>query len=913
MKTFLKIAGGILAFIIILAVGLNLYFTDDRLKSTIMPYVNDFVGRPVQVESISLTFFSTFPQPGINIENLSIPGETASDTLLSLDELTASVELFSLFGDQINISEISLQNPQFTYIVHSDSSTNIDFLMRGEETAQDTSAGYAINIPSFQVSGGDFGYRDETSNTNIQINDLDADISLSYADLIKSTIDLNIGGLKAMVDSSVYVNGLPLSLSQQSTINLDEETITFDEGTFSIRGLALNLTGSVSNWSTTPAINLHFSSSSDNFAELLKLTPAAFQESVQELETRGSLAIEGNINGAVGGETLPAFDIRVEVSDGFVKYPDLPEAIHDIQLTARATNEQVTLETFTAQAAENTFSAQGKILNPLSENRRSIDLSADLDFDLATINRFYPIDEDTLTMRGILDASVRLKGQAEQIVEAVESGSITLSNGFIDHKSLGKPIQNITLRSSLDGPMLSIAKASFKTGDNKLSIEGNITDYLSENRRVDLQVNGQANLSQIPVYYNIKPAVKKLTGLADLSLHVSGPPARPAELKFNGEMTVQNVNMEGEALVQPVTDLDGELTLAPSIAKLKTLNFKIGSSDITLNGSLTGYMAYLKAEKNREVTPHLEGSYKSKLLNLDELINWQDTSSAPVPINLPDLTSSVTAEIGRLIVTGVEMNNLKAQASTTPRKINLEKATIELFGGEAAGSFVWEIPRPDHTMITFKGSLDSLEASAFFKEYKVLGESSDFHKYVNGAFSANVDYYTELNEYLDPLIETSEMEGSFGMTKARLKGHPLQVKIAEFLGINELKNAALDKWQSTFNLDNSILTFRNLELTSGDIGLGLNGTQHLVKETINYQAKIFLPGQFKDDIASVITTQAVNALTRKNGTVMIPLRITGTNKAPVIRPDKEVIAPIIKDYLKNKAGNLLDNLFGGDG
>jgi hypothetical protein len=214
-------------------------------------------------------------------------------------------------------------------------------------------------------------------------------------------------------------------------------------------------------------------------------------------------------------------------------------------------------------------------------------------------------------------------------------------------------------------------------------------------------------------------------------------------------------------------------------------------------------------------------------------------------------------------------------------------------------------------MITFKGTLDGLEASAFFREYKILGKSSDFHKYISGAFSANVDYYSELDKYLDPLIKTSEMEGSFGMTKARLKGHPLQIKIAEFIRIPELKNAALDKWQSTFNLDNSILTFKNLELTSGDIGLGLNGTQHLVKGTINYQAKIFLPGQFKDDIASVITTQAVNALTRKNGTVMVPIRITGTNENPVIRPDKEVITPIIKDYLKDKAGNLLDNLFDG--
>src|SRR5699024_2487888 len=212
------------------------------------------------------------------------------------------------------------------------------------------------------------------------------------------------------------------------TINLEEEIVTLDEGTFSIRGLALNLTGGVSNWSTTPVVDLRFNSSSGNFAEILKLMPADLQQSIEELNTRGSLAIQGTVTGAIGGEKLPAFDILVEVTDGFVQYPELPEAIHNVQLTARATNELITIDTFTAKAAENTFSTKGKILNPLEENQRSIDLSADLDFDLATIKNFYPIDEDTLTMRGMLDANINLKGQAEQITEAIQSGSITLSN-----------------------------------------------------------------------------------------------------------------------------------------------------------------------------------------------------------------------------------------------------------------------------------------------------------------------------------------------------------------------------------------------------------------------------------------------------------------------------------------------------
>lgn len=1025
MKTFLKIAASVLVFFLVILIGLNLYFTDERLKSTVMPYVDDAIGRTVEVESMSLTFFSTFPQPGLSIRNMQIPGENDADTLMALDELVASVQLFSLMGDQIKISEIKLHNPRFTYIVHPDSSTNIDFLLETEDTEPDTSAGYAVDIPHFYVTDGNFGYRDSTSNTNVQFSDLNADISLNYADLIKSSINLELGGLSASVNDTTYLNNLPLSLSQESTIDLDNEVIALEEGTVSIRGLALNLYGSISDWSTMLTGDLNFRSSSDNFGELLRLVPDEHQEYIDGLETRGTLAIDGTLKGALAGDNPPTFDISIDVTDGYLKNPELPDPIQNIQLSANASNDLLAVQTLTAnagentltatgqltnpmeengefsvdmegdinlatisrfydigqfdieqmsgqlsvdgqakgnrsapdeatfdavfnlsngslkytqvpkpienisvdasanqsaitinsmqlQAAENTFSMEGTINQPLKEEQRSIDLQTNLDFDLATIKDFYPIDEDTLSMRGKFIANATLKGKADQIENSVQSGKISLSNGFINHKSLGKPIEDITLESSLNGPTLSISRASFKTGNNNLSASGTISDYLSEDRTLDLKISGNAALNQIASYYDLEPSISKLTGQADLDLQASGPMADPANVEFNGQLTVQGVNMDGEAFVQPVTDLNGELALSPKSADLTSLGFNIGSSDIALNGSLQNYMAYLHSEEDRNTTPTLEGSYKSNLLNLDELINWDDTTTAEIPIHLPDLNSSVDAEIEKMIVTGVTMNNLRAQAGTTPDQIKLNQATIELFDGEASGSFTWDVPQPDHTMISFKGSLDSLQAESFFGEYPVLGEKSKFHEYVSGTFSANVDYYSELNIYLDPLIETSTMDGNFGMTKSRLQGHPLQDRLASLFKADELQNVALDEWKSTFTLDNSIFTIKDLQLTSDDIGLELNGTQHMVKGDIDYQMKVLLPGRFKNAIASVITKQATEALTQDNGTIMVPLRVTGTHEDPKVSPDKEVIAPIVKEHLKDKAGNVLKSIFGGN-
>ncbi|MDX1638393.1 MAG: AsmA-like C-terminal region-containing protein [Balneolaceae bacterium] len=912
MKTLVKIAAGLLLFIIILIVGLNLYFSDERLKKIIMPYVNDAAGREVQVEEMSLTFFSTFPQPGLSIRNMTIPGDTPDDTLASLEEFVAGVELFPLLGNRINITEIILRKPKFQYRVNPDSTSNLDFLMTGEpDTAAVDSTVYELNIPRFTITGARLQYHDATSSTSVLLDDLDANISLQYADLITSSVDAELGGLSATVDGQQYLNRLPLSLSQRSVLDLAAETLNLGSGTFSIRGLNLSLSGAIANWSSdTPSVDLRFASSSDNFSEILHLVPDEFSRDIEQLETRGSLSINGSLNGVIGGDTPPSFNVDLSVQDGYLKYPDLPQSIDRVEISANATRDHVDITSFNLQAGQNRFSLNGDIQHPMDEPRRSVNLSADLFFDLSTIKNFYPIDEDTLKLEGTMTAKAVLKGKADQIERAVESGTITLQNGYIASRHLGKPIEDITLTSTLEGNRLSISEARFRSGKNDLSISGTVTDYLSEDPAVDLQMRGSAQFSEIQNYYDLQPTITELTGSGELNLAVAGPLQDPAGLRLNGRAVVSDVNMSGDSLGQPVKNLNGEMQLTPGSVDLTDLRFQLGSSDLVLSGSLTNYMEYLKLKADRETTPELTGRFRSSYFTLDELIDWEDTTTTPIPIELPDLNSSVSAGIDTLLITGVTMRNLSAEAGTTPSRITLEKASIELFGGNAEGSFVWSVPRPDRTDITFRGTLDGLQIGSFFEEFQVLGEKSLFHRYVTGSFSADVEYYSELDVFLEPDIPSTEMNGSFTMTKSRIKGHPLQERLAMLLKADELRNIALDESNTRFQISNSVMTIENLGLTSGDIGAEMSGTRHLINDSIDYKLSVFLPGRFRSRIASVISEQATEALTQENGTILLPLRVTGTQANPQIRPDQDVIKPILKEFLKDKAGNALKKLFG---
>jgi hypothetical protein len=241
----------------------------------------------------------------------------------------------------------------------------------------------------------------------------------------------------------------------------------------------------------------------------------------------------------------------------------------------------------------------------------------------------------------------------------------------------------------------------------------------------------------------------------------------------------------------------------------------------------------------------------------------------------------------------------------------MDEATATLFDGTATGRMVWNVPDPLRTNMSFSGNLDSLTAESFFRDTGFLGEDSRFHEHVTGAFSTEINYATEFDQTLTPDVTTTDASGSFGMTRARLRGHPIQERVADFLKINELRSLALDEWTATYTIADTVLTFENFRLTSDNIGLELNGTQQMVSDEINYTATVLLPERFKSGIASVISSRAADALQREDGTMAVPILITGTSANPRVGPDSDLIQEIIRDAVREGAGDALKKLFGG--
>ncbi|MCA1803280.1 MAG: hypothetical protein LC662_12585 [Rhodothermaceae bacterium] len=544
----------------------------------------------------------------------------------------------------------------------------------------------------------------------------------------------------------------------------------------------------------------------------------------------------------------------------------------------------------------------GVINEPMNEERSSFDLSAALNLDLATIGDFYPISADTLEMRGKLNFDGKAAGRTADAENATVNGTLTLRDGYIRYHEFPQPIEDIVFESQIRGNTINITGSSLRSGSNRLAITGSVTDYMADSPGMNLQLNGTADLAEINDFYSLEEYVNHIVGKAEMNLRVTGRTGDIENLSFNGSFNLRDGAISADSLPQPITDLNTTLTFSDKNVQVTSFVMNMGASDFSLSGTLSDYMAL--AAENTTTPSTLTGTYRSRLLNIDELYDWD--AEAPddeeYPIELPNLKSVMQAEIDEMIMLGVSITNVKGQIETDPNKVSFRNTVADLFDGKISGEMAWNVPQPERTEVVFNGKMEDVRIEAFFEEFSPIGKST-FHKYMSGGFNLETTYRTWLDIHFDPEVATTKAAGTFLMKEGSMKNHPMQMRLADLLKISELTDLGIDDIDAKYSIDNGSLTFEHFNLTSRDMGLQLDGTQNLLNDQINFRLSLILPGRFAEFLRPVITAQGVQAITREDGKMVLPVTATGTAENPNIGVDTDKLEEVIKSKLSEEAGD----------
>ena len=200
MKKALKITGITLAslvglVLIVAGIAVAMFTSSGRLTKMVKKYAPRYINCEMQLGKADLTLFKTFPNVGVNIENVALlnPMEgSPSDTLANIDNLIVVLDVKKLLREkEIVIRKCILEDALVNLYTDHEGHSNLDVFNTKEKSDTTATFDYLVDIEEVKLVNTDLLYKDARTQMTgsargldldmkgkMRDNDIDADLAL---------------------------------------------------------------------------------------------------------------------------------------------------------------------------------------------------------------------------------------------------------------------------------------------------------------------------------------------------------------------------------------------------------------------------------------------------------------------------------------------------------------------------------------------------------------------------------------------------------------------------------------------------------------------------------------------------------------------------------------------------------------
>lgn len=494
MKKLLKIIGTLLIVIVLLLVSLP-YLFKDKIEALIKEEGNKMLNAEFDFVNLDISLISNFPLASLTIEDFYLKGidRFSADTLVSAGEVTAAVNLMSLFGDEgYDIKKILLDDVSLKAVVLSDGAVNWD-VMKSADTdetvveADTASSPFRIKLQELAVNNLNIIYDDRMGNMYAQIEQFDATCSGDFGS-VRTLLDLqaDIAALTFRMDGVPFLNKAQIAADMNIDADLLNSKFTLKENTLRLNAIEAAVDGWIALAETGMDMDLKLNSNKVGFKEVLSLIPAIYMTDFDGLKTDGKATLSAYAKGTLSGDSImPEFALDFGVQNAMFRYPSLPAGVNDINIVAKVSNPGGSLDNtivgvnkFAFSLAGNAFGMTALLKNPMSD--MSFDMTAKGRLDLGKVKDIYPLEN--MNLSGVVDADMAVNGrmsyiEKEQYEKVGASGSLSLSDMVLKMQDM----PDVDIKKSVlafTPRYLQLSETTVNIGNNDLAVNSKFENYL---------------------------------------------------------------------------------------------------------------------------------------------------------------------------------------------------------------------------------------------------------------------------------------------------------------------------------------------------------------------------------------------------------------------------------------------------
>lgn len=795
MKKGIKILIAVVACIlgILLIVPLML---KGKIKDIAETTANEMLEAKVSLGDVSMNFFSDFPNASLGVKDVAIVGinDFSGDTLANVGELDVVINLASLFGDSYEINEVELNDATLNAKLLANGLANWDIVISSDSTEveEDTTASspFKLDLDDFSVNNLSVSYDDQMDSMFAAVKGLDlqlvGDISLDLQTLA------NIEKFKMAVGQLIYKD-------EKGSLGADLRNVSMD--------FSGSMSDKISNISTTLSV--------DSLSLLMENIPY-----LSNVKTEAEIELEADLENnkfKFGKNYLKLNEIKANF-EGFVH---VLESSMDMDL---------------------------KINTP------------DIDFKqiLSLIPIIYKDDFASLQTSGSVNLNAFAKGRMAGDTLPELNIDLNIADAMFKYPDLPSSVKDINIVANVrnngnitDSTQISVPQLAFNMAGNPFKVSLGVKTPISD-PDFNFAANGKLDLGKIVEVVHLEDI--SLKGIFDAALVAEGKMSyidkeEYEKFHINGDLNLADFVLDMSSLNYDVLINEAKLGFSSQFINLNA-GLALGESDVALKGKLQNFIQYIMRGET------IKGSLdvNSKLLNVSELLGEEesettevaeDTTAGSSSIHIPgNLDFALNANIATLLYDGIELKDIIAALSIKDQKAKINSIKANTMGGSLGLSGTFDTQDTLKPVVDFDIDVKDMIIAKVFTDITTANKLVPLLADANGNFSMNMDFYSDMDSELNPILNSINASGNFISKEVGLDSVAALEKIAELVKYPALKNPSLKDISIKFLIKDGRVTADPFETFIQTAKLNVSGSSGL-DQTLDYVTTITLPESIK--------------------------------------------------------------------
>lgn len=493
LKKILKITGITIALLMLSVLAAPFLF-----KGKIIRAVKNYAATSLNAgidfsEDVQISLFRDFPKLSLGLSDVRISGvdSFAQDTLFRAKQINLSMNLMSLFGSgPVEVSGIMLDHPDIYLKVLESGRANWDIVKPDSvvKPADTAASKFRLALKKLDLNHARIDYDDRSLGFRMVLKDVQHELSGDFTAerfvlrTLTSSPDftLQYGGVS-------WLQKVQTRLKADLDMDMKEMRFAFREGTLALNALTLAAEGFVDMNDADMEMDLKLKAREQDFKSFLSIIPGMYRQSFKQIQSSGKLECAAFVKGKYSEQQLPAYQAKLQVQDGYFRYPDLPYAAEQIQLALQVYNPdgltdhtRVDLNKLHMVLAGKALDASMLLQNPVSNPDIRAALKGEL--DLGRFSGLIPLEAGT-KLSGLIRADLAAAGryaalQAGEYESFNATGNLELQQLNYSSTDFPKGFLLQTAKMEFTPRQFSLPVCEGSYGSSDFSMKGSLQQFI---------------------------------------------------------------------------------------------------------------------------------------------------------------------------------------------------------------------------------------------------------------------------------------------------------------------------------------------------------------------------------------------------------------------------------------------------